>query len=177
MSIKINLIPVDKRVPQWHYGRLLLLPVFVMMLILGAFFGYGEYQYWDLGQQLSQVRAKAESLSRAEQQMKQSQTQQAALQARQKILVQLNGERKSIYANIAQVGTFIPRRVWLTEIGSSAPGVWQMKGNATTFPELGTFLGKMETDKVFIDPLLTRASQNEKEATIMFELTVRLRGL
>ena len=70
----------------------------------------------------------------------------------------------------------MPRRVWLTEIGSAQKGVLQMKGNALSYPELVTFLSKMEQDKSFAAPALLKAEQTEKSSLTKFEITARVRG-
>ena len=95
MKIRINLLPSEQRPPRWHYGRLLLLPVVLMLLVIAGVYGYGEYRYWELEQQLDAVRSRYESLAASEQQMRVAQTRQAAVQARDKILVQLSGGRNS----------------------------------------------------------------------------------
>ena len=39
MKIRINLLPPEQQPPKWRYGRLLLLPVVLMLLVIGALFG------------------------------------------------------------------------------------------------------------------------------------------
>ena len=68
MKIRINLLPSEQRPPRWHYGRLLLLPVVLMLLVIAGVYGYGEYRYWELEQQLDAVRSRYESLAASEQQ-------------------------------------------------------------------------------------------------------------
>ena len=176
MRIRINLLPVAQRPPRWHYGRLLLLPLLAVLLVIAGLFGVGEYRYWELEQQLAQTRRQFDSLDTAEQQMRIAQTRQAAVQAREKILLQLSGNRYSWHSAMVHLGTFMPRKVWLTEIGSAQKGVLQMKGNALSYPELVSFLGKMEQDKIFIEATLLKAEQNEKDALTRFEITAKVRG-
>ena len=90
MKIRINLLPPEQQPPKWRYGRLLLLPIVLMLLVIGALFGYGEYRYWSLEQELIQTRSRYESLASGEQQMRIAQTRLAAVQAREKILLQLS---------------------------------------------------------------------------------------
>ena len=177
MKIQINLLPIEQRPPRWHYGRLLLLPVVVVLIVVGAFFVYGEYQYWELDQQLSESRRRYETLTKSEQQMRIAQTRQAAVAARQKILLQISESRKSWHGTMAYLGSFMPRKVWLTEIGSAQKGVLQMKGNAVSYSDLVLFLGKMEQDGTFVEPALLKAEQNEKDSLTKFEITARVRGM
>lgn len=177
MKIQINLLPLEQRQPRWNYARLLLLPVVFVMLIIGAVFGYGEYQYLELERQLKETHDRYETLEKPEQQMRIAQTRQAAVQARQKILVQLSDNRKSWHGTMSYLGTFMPRKVWLTEIGSAQKGVLQMKGNAISYPDLVLFLGKMEQDGSFVEPTLLKAEQNEKDSLTKFEITTKIRGM
>ena len=177
MKIRINLLPPEQQPPKWRYGRLLLLPVVLMLLVIGALFGYGEYRYWSLEQELIQTRSRYESLASGEQQMRIAQTRLAAVQAREKILLQLSGGRYSWHGAMSHLGVFLPRRVWLTEIGSAQKGVVLLKGNALNYQELVTFLSKLEQDRFFVDPTLLKAEQNERGSLTQFEITAKIRGL
>ena len=177
MKIRINLLPPEQQPPKWRYGRLLLLPVVLMLLVIGALFGYGEYGYWSLEQELIQTRNSYESLASGEQQMRIAQTRLAAVQAREKILLQLNNGRYSWHGAMSHLGVFMPRRVWLTEIGSAQKGVVLLKGNALNYQELVTFLSKLEQDRFFVDPTLLKAEQNERGSLTQFEITAKIRGL
>ncbi len=177
MKIRINLLPPEQQPPKWRYGRLLLLPVVLMLLVIGALFGYGEYRYWSLEQELIQTRSRYESLASGEQQMRIAQTRLAAVQAREKILLQLNNGRYSWHGAMSHLGVFMPRRVWLTEIGSAQKGVVLLKGNALNYQELVTFLSKLEQDRFFVDPTLLKAEQNERGSLTQFEITAKIRGL
>ena len=177
MKIRINLLPPEQQPPKWRYGRLLLLPVVLMLLVIGALFGHGEYRYWSLEQELIQTRSRYESLASGEQQMRIAQTRLAAVQAREKILLQLNNGRYSWHGAMSHLGVFMPRRVWLTEIGSAQKGVVLLKGNALNYQELVTFLSKLEQDRFFVDPTLLKAEQNERGSLTQFEITAKIRGL
>ena len=177
MKIRINLLPPEQQPPKWRYGRLLLLPVVLMLLVIGALFGYGEYRYWSLEQELIQTRSRYESLASGEQQMRIAQTRLAAVQAREKILLQLNNGRYSWHGAMSHLGVFMPRRVWLTEIGSAQKGVVLLKGNALNYQELVTFLSKLEQDRFFVDPTLLKAEQYERGSLTQFEITAKIRGL
>ena len=177
MKIRINLLPPEQQPPKWRYGRLLLLPVVLMLLVIGALFGYGEYRYWSLEQELIQTRSRYESLASGEQQMRIAQTRLAAVQAREKILPQLNNGRYSWHGAMSHLGVFMPRRVWLTEIGSAQKGVVLLKGTALNYQELVTFLSKLEQDRFFVDPTLLKAEQNERGSLTQFEITAKIRGL
>lgn len=177
MKIRINLLPPEQQPPKWRYGRLLLLPIVLMLLVIGALFGYGEYRYWSLEQELIQTRSRYESLASGEQQMRIAQTRLAAVQAREKILLQLNNGRYSWHGAMSHLGVFMPRRVWLTEIGSAQKGVVLLKGNALNYQELVTFLSKLEQDRFFVDPTLLKAEQNERGSLTQFEITAKIRGL
>ena len=177
MKIRINLLPPEQQPPKWRYGRLLLLPVVLMLLVIGALFGYGEYRYWSLEQELIQTRSRYESLASGEQQMRIAQTRLAAVQAREKILLQLSGGRYSWHGAMSHLGVFMPRRVWLSEIGSAQKGVVLLKGNALNYQELVTFLSKLEQDRFFVDPTLLKAEQNERGSLTQFEITAKIRGL
>ena len=177
MKIRINLLPPEQQPPKWRYGRLLLLPIVLMLLVIGALFGYGEYRYWSLEQELIQTRSRYESLASGEQQMRIAQTRLAAVQAREKILLQLSGGRDSWQGAMSHLGVFMPRRVWLTEIGSAQKGVVLLKGNALNYQELVTFLSKLEQDRFFVDPTLLKAEQNERGSLTQFEITAKIRGL
>ena len=177
MKIRINLLPPEQQPPKWRYGRLLLLPVVLMLLVIGALFGYGEYRYWSLEQELIQTRSRYESLASGEQQMRIAQTRLAAVQAREKILLQLSDGRYSWHGAMSHLGVFMPRRVWLTEIGSAQKGVVLLKGNALNYQELVTFLSKLEQDRFFVDPTLLKAEQNERGSLTQFEITAKIRGL
>lgn len=177
MKIRINLLPPEQQPPKWRYGRLLLLPVVLMLLVIGALFGYGEYRYWSLEQELIQTRSRYESLASGEQQMRIAQTRLAAVQAREKILLQLNNGRYSWHGAMSHLGVFMPRRVWLSEIGSAQKGVVLLKGNALNYQELVTFLSKLEQDRFFVDPTLLKAEQNERGSLTQFEITAKIRGL
>lgn len=174
MHININLLPRARRLSKWHYGRLLLTPAVIVLAIIGMVYAYGEYRLAEMDQQITQVRSQYESLSAAEQWMKISQNRSATVQAREKILLQLSGGRISWYAAMTHLGTYMPRRIWLTEIGSAQKGILQMKGNALTYPELVDFLAKMEQDKTLGEPMLLKAEQNEKESLTKFEITARI---
>ena len=71
----------------------------------------------------------------------------------------------------------MPRRVWLTEIGSAQKGVVLLKGNSLNYPELVVFLGKLEQDRFFVDSTLLKAEQNERSSLTQFEITAKIRGL
>ena len=177
MSIRINLLPYEQRPPRWHYGRLLMLPVLLVLFLMSALYGYGEYRNWELDQQLIRVRSRYDALASAEQQKGIALTRQAAVQAREKILLQLSGSRPSWHTTMIHLGAYMPRKVWLTEIGSAQKGVLQIKGNAISYPELVSLLGKMEQDNYFTESTLLKAEQNEKDSFTKFEITAKVRGL
>ena len=173
MRIRINLLPPEQRPPRWRYGRLLSLPVLLVLLIIAGIYGYREYRYWELEQQLAATRSRYEALAASEQQMRIAQTRQAAVQAREKILLELSGGRNSWHGAMVHLGGFMPRKVWLTEIGSAQKGVLQLKGNALTYPELMAFLAKLEQDKLFTESTLLKAEHDGKEAFTKFEITAK----
>lgn len=177
MRIRINLLPPEQQPHKWHYGRLLLLPIVLLLLVIAAVFGYGEYRYWGLEQELAETRSRYEALAANEQQMRIAETRLAAVQAREKILLQLSANRYSWHGTMAHLGAFMPRRVWLTEIGSAQKGVLQMKGNALSYPDLVTLLSKMEQDRMFFEPTLLKAEQNETSPLTQFEITAKVGGL
>ena len=177
MRIRINLLPPEQRPPRWRYGRLLSLPVLLVLLIIAGIYGYREYRYWELEQQLAATRSRYEALAASEQQMRIAQTRQAAVQAREKILLELSGGRNSWHGAMVHLGGFMPRKVWLTEIGSAQKGVVLLKGNALNYQELVTFLSKLEQDRFFVDPTLLKAEQNERGSLTQFEITAKIRGL
>ena len=174
MRLRINLLPPEQRPPRWRYGRLLSLPVLLVLLIIAGIYGYREYRYWELEQQLAATRSRYEALAASEQQMRIAQTRQAAVQAREKILLELSGGRNSWHGAMVHLGGFMPRKVWLTEIGSAQKGVLQLKGNALTYPELMAFLAKLEQDKLFTESTLLKAEHDGKEAFTKFEITAKL---
>ena len=174
MRIRSNLLPPEQRPPRWRYGRLLSLPVLLVLLIIAGIYGYREYRYWELEQQLAATRSRYEALAASEQQMRIAQTRQAAVQAREKILLELSGGRNSWHGAMVHLGGFMPRKVWLTEIGSAQKGVLQLKGNALTYPELMAFLAKLEQDKLFTESTLLKAEHDGKEAFTKFEITAKL---
>ena len=175
--IRINLLPTEQRQAKWRYPRLLMIPVVIMFLIIGALYGYSEYRCWELEQQWEQSRGKYDTLAKQEQQMQLAQTRQVAIEVRQKILLQLSASRTSWHATMAHMGTLMPRNVWLTEIGSAQKGVLQMKGSSANYQELILFLGKLEVDRTFIEPALLRVEQNEKDPMTKFEITTKIRGM
>ena len=177
MKIRINLLPPEQQPPKWRYGRLLLAPVIAMLLVVGTLFGYGEYRHWMLEQELAQTRGRYESLSVGEQQMRIAQARLAAVQAREKILLQLSASRYSWHGAMSHLGAFMPRQVWLTEIGSAQKGVVLLKGNAISYAELVAFLGKLEQDRFFVESTLLKAEQNERSPLTQFEITAKIRGL
>lgn len=174
MKIRINLLPVEQRPPKWHYGRLFLLPVVVVALIIGALYGYSEYRCWETEQELALIRSHYLTLTAAEQQMKVAQTRQAAVSAREKILGQISGTRNSWHGTLAHLGSFMPRRVWLTEVSVAHKDVMQMKGNSLNYPDLVSFLQTLEKDGVFLDPTLLKAEQNDKDLLTKFEISVKV---
>jgi len=176
MKIRINLLPIAQRPARWHYGRLLMLPIMIVLLVVAVLYGFGEYRYWELGEQLMQVHSRYDTLTMSEQQMRIAQTRQAAVQAREKILLQLSDGRYSWHATMTHLGTFMPRNVWLTEIGSAQQGVLQMKGSAVNYPELVSFLAKIEQDKTLTEPILLKAEQSEQDSLTKFEITAKVRG-
>lgn len=177
MKIRINLLPPDQQPPKWYYGRLLLLPVVLMLLVIVTMFGWGEYRNWTLEQELTETRQRYESLAAGERQMRIAQTRQAAVQAREKILLQLSNGRYSWHGAMSHLGGIMPRRVWLGEIGSAQKGVLLLKGNALNYQELVEFLGKMEQDRFFAEPTLLKAEQSERNSLTQFEITTKIRGL
>ena len=177
MKIRINLLPPEQQPPKWRYGRLLLMPVIIMLLVIGALFGYGEYRRWTLEQELAQAHSRYESLATSEQQMRIAQARWTAVQAREKILLQLSTSRYSWHGAMSHLGAFMPRRVWLTEVGSAQKGVVFLKGNAVQYDELVSFLSKLEQDRFFVDPTLLKAEQTDRSPLTQFEITAKIRGL
>lgn len=176
MKIRINLLPPEQRPPKWHYGRLLVLPVVLLLLGIGVWFAYGEYQYRQLDQRLEETRSRYEALISSEQQMQVAQTRLAAIAARERILLQLSGGRNSWHGTMAHLGSIMPRRVWLNEIGSAQKGVVLMKGSAVSYADLVAFLGKMEQDRTLLEPTLLKAEQNTRNSLTQFEISAKIGG-
>ena len=175
--IRINLLPQEQRLPRWNYRRLLLIPFLLVALVIGSIYGYVEYRYIELTEQLEQTRVRYDSLTLQQKQMQLAQARQTAIQARQKFLLQFSKSRYSWHMIMSQMGGLMPRNVWLTEIGSAQTGVLQMKGNATGYADLILFLGKLEVDRMFIEPALLRVEQNEKDPITKFEISTKIREM
>ena len=45
MKIRINLLPPEQQPPKWRYGRLLLLPVVLMLLVMGSMYKNKKLNY------------------------------------------------------------------------------------------------------------------------------------
>lgn len=170
------MLPPEQRPPKWHYGRLLMLPVVLMMLGIGVWFAYGEFQYRQLETRLTETRSRYEALIASEQQMQIGQTRLAAIAAREKILLQLSAGRTSWHGMMAHMGGIMPRRVWLNEIGSAQKGVLLLKGSAVSYADLVAFLAKMEQDRTFSEPTLLKAEQNERNSLTQFEISAKIGG-
>lgn len=172
--IRINLLPLEKRPPRWNYGRLVALPMVLLIVMLVGLYAFGEYRIWDMERRIEETRIRQETLSRAEEQMRQAMRKQSLIGSRQQVLTQLSKSRQSWHGTMAHVGTLMSRTVWLTDVSTTQRGIVQVKGNAMRYSDLVLFFSKLENDKFFTEPTLLRAEQADKAIFTKFEITFKV---
>jgi Tfp pilus assembly protein PilN len=175
--IRINLLPIEKRPPRWHYGRLVALPMVAMLILLSGLFAFGEYRIWDMEKRITETRIKKEALARSEEQMRLAIQKQGLIGTRQQILAQLSRNRQTWHGTVSHLGTLMPRTVWVAEIGSAQRGAVVLKGNALKYTDLVVFFGNLEKDKLFTEPILVRAESVEKSSYTRFEITLKMQEI
>lgn len=175
--IRINLLPIEKRPPRWHYGRLIALPMLAMLVVLSGLFAFGEYRIWDMEKRIVETRIKKEALAKSEEQMRLAVQKQGLIGTRQQILAQLSRNRQTWHGAVSHLGTLMPRTVWVAEFGSTQRGAVVLKGNALKYTDLVAFFGNLEKDKLFSDPTLVRAESVEKSPYTRFEISFKLQEI
>jgi len=175
--IRINLLPPDERQPELPLGRICLLVGLLVSVILFSIYGYGMYTIADMERQIHDTRIQYELLRPTQEKMLATSTQQQLINTKNNLLVMLTKERKSWHAIMTHFGVVITPNVWLTEIGLADKNALRIKGVAASYPELASFVKKVEQDDWLSEATLVNSENNPSLNATGFELLVKIKGM
>lgn len=171
--IKINLMPQAKMISFWQV-RYLYAFVAMFIIFLSAVWGFLIYTEYNLESDLQEARQQHELFKPTLTQAHHADAKLQLITTRQTLLLTLTKERLPLYAGITRIGAIIPDGVWLTELKSDRNGL-RVSGMAKTFPELTSFLKKIQEDTLFTNFSLNRTEYNK--GNTQFEFTVQFKEL
>lgn len=171
--ITINLMPQTKPI---HFLQVRYLYTFVTLFVifLSTVWGFLLYNEHNLESDLQRVRQQHELFKPTLAQTQHVGAKQQLITTRQALLLTLTQERLPLYAGIARIGAAIPDGVWLTELKSDR-NTLRVSGAANTFPEITSFLRKIQADTLFTDFALIRTEHNQENT--QFEFTVKFKEM
>lgn len=176
--IQINLLPPEKRRPQWQLRRIIAGISLLSLLFCLGWYGCGAFRIWKCERQLTELRAQHELLRPTEEKMQEATKKLQAITAKNNTLVNvLTKDRKSWYSIIIYFGAIMPPHVWLNELAAADKDTIRVSGMALRYPDIANLLEKMEHDDMFADPVLVKAEYDPAVAATKFEISVRLKGL
>jgi type IV pilus assembly protein PilN len=71
----------------------------------------------------------------------------------------------------------MPQQLWFTNLSKSDNGLLEMKGAATTYSVVAEFIENMEKDTFFLDPTLVKVEFDTAASLLIFEITVKSKGM
>lgn len=175
--IKINLLPPSERFSQWDHTRnFSIITILVLFLSLSIYI-FNLYKVYSLQNEIDTIKEQRILFESIESNMQLASNKQEKINAKNNILSILTGQRQSWYALLSHFGSTTPNHIWLKEISFNEKNYLQIKGVASTYPDIADYIHQLERDSYFIAPLLITADNNIDQQNSTFELQVKLKGL
>ncbi|MHC1746396.1 MAG: PilN domain-containing protein [Negativicutes bacterium] len=175
--IRINLLPLSRRMPQFSFVRFFTLAGLVAFFLCSAWYGYGTYRLWGLNQEVQKTMSRYELLRPTQSKMQDANAMQQQINQKERLLMELTVKRQSQYAVLTHLAEIIPPQIWLYEITVDEQKRFHIKGQASAYAELASFLDQIEKDPLYGSPSLVKAEQDAVLSTMKFEITVVGEGM
>ncbi|MEG6585546.1 PilN domain-containing protein [Dendrosporobacter sp. 1207_IL3150] len=180
--IRINLLPTEERRSELPLYRIFSVVGVFVVLILICIYSYGYFTTSNIESKIQEKRTQYELLKPTQEKMRVTEAKVQQINAKNNILLSLTQERKSWHAIMTHIGVVKTPNVWLTEVGLADKNSFKIKGLATSYPDLATFIKKLEQDDLFLDVALVNSEKltNDRDysaGVANFELLVKIKGM
>lgn len=173
--IRINLLPLAARPSMVSMSRLATLCVAFVAVVFSVWFGFGFYTESNINDQLRQTQNRLEMLKPAQMAIERSSATQQKIDARSKIIAELDAKKNKWQDVLAHVGTVTPSTVWLTGFGGKQ-GYVLIKGNAVDYADVAEMLKQFSVSPMFDEPILVKAEISQTKTFTNFEMAAKLKG-
>lgn len=173
--IRINLLPQAARPSMVSIARLVMLNTTFVAVVFLACFGLGFYIESNINDQLRQIQNRKEMLKPAQMAMEHSTAAQQKIDARTKLVVQLDAKKNKWQDVLAHIGTITPSTVWLTGFDGKQ-GYVLIKGNAVDYVDVADMLNQFSVSPMFEEPVLVKTQTSQTMRFMNFEMAAKLKG-
>lgn len=175
--LTVNLLPVTERTCSWVTQRVAIAAFMGLFMLAGCLFTYNSYQIWFLEKQVAAVRQQHELLRPAQEKLQLTLAQQRILAEKNSRLIKITAERRSWKSLLTHLEIIAPSQIWFSELSTGENNTLFVRGNALAYPDLATFIAKLEQDEYLSEPVLLKTEQDSQFAFTRFELTVKIKGI
>ena len=175
--LTVNLLPLTERTSRWITQRVIMSAFLAVFIIVGGLFTYNSYQIWFLEKQVTTVRQQHELLRPAQEKLQLTLAQQRILDEKNSRLIKITAERRSWKSLLFHLEIIAPSQIWFSELSMAENNTIFVRGNALSYPDLATFISKLEQDEYLSDPVLLTTEQDSQYAFTRFEMTVKIKGI
>jgi len=178
--ISVNLLPQEERVPE---SRLVtaprwkvLLPFIVgaaVLFPLGGVFLMQQARIQSLKEDISRAEVEKARLAPQVKAVQELASRQAEMRDRLRALRTLGRDRSRMVEIIDEVGLHVPENLWLTELTSTGPASFSLKGATFSNLLVADLMGRLETSDLFfgVDLAETKRDLIGAEPVIRFAIT------
>ncbi|EIW18280.1 MULTISPECIES: PilN domain-containing protein [Pelosinus] len=173
----INLLPFVERQPKWSIDKLIFIFSMLLVLIYSSIYTYNEFKIFKIEKELQAIGNQYELLQPTLEIMQKSNDKLQLIDTKNKIAALLTNERHPLYTLIQRIVAIMPQQLWFTNLSKSDNGLLEMKGAATTYSVVAEFIENMEKDTFFLDPTLVKVEFDTAASLLIFEITVKSKGM
>jgi len=178
--IKVNLLPVKRKKKAKPLPAFLIASVIGTVLI-GVLAAYIAFYYSSL---LSQKKTDYASKERKIAELKEQIKTADDFEARNKMFKERNdvieqlGKNKALPVRVlGEIGSLIPKGIWLQNMAVSGPSNISIAGYGFTNSEIVAFVDNLKASPLFTDVYLqeSKSAEKEKISVYMFKLTCKIK--
>jgi Tfp pilus assembly protein PilN len=174
--MRINLLPEEYRPkPQVRLGSLVLLMA-IGLLVVGAWVmaGIAFFSHQSLAGQSAQL---AEQIRDYQSQLAEARQKEALFAEVEKLrqdVEQMRGLYQEPSLILRRIASAMPDDVWMTDLAVNAGGGVQIGGGSVVFPQLGTFLDRLNQLQYFKKTRLKDVRQQKEEQLASYQYTLEM---
>lgn len=177
--IKINLLPPEKRRKQIPLKRFITIVMSSFVIVWVGIYFFMLFQAAILQDSILSAKESYQLMTKSIEKKEITEKKQQVINKKNAVVTGISKNINAEYAVLSNISELVTANVWLTEFHMNEKKVVRIKGNASSYLQLATFLNRFENNKAFTEVSLTSANVTKvsNQEITQFEVTAKFKEL
>lgn len=177
--ITINLLPPEKRKKQISLKRLITVVMSCFVIVWVGIYFFMLCQAAIMQDTILSAKESYQLMTKSIEKKEMTEKKQQLINKKDAVVTGISKNTNAEYAVLSNISELVTPNIWLTEIHMDEKKVVRIKGNASSYPQLATFLNRFENNKAFTEVSLGSANviKISNQEITQFEVTAKFKEL